>query len=357
MQISKPEPVYHNYRPDIDGLRAIAVLGVIAFHAFPDWVSGGFIGVDIFFVISGYFISTIILTNLDCNTFSITQFYIHRIKRIFPSLLLVLITCFFAEYFLLLIEEQKSLGKHIVGGVGFLSNFILLNESGYSDIAAETKPLIHLWSLAIEEQSYIIWPLILLLFHKKRFNILSVIVVLLLVSFLINAKLITSSAVATFYFSHTRFWEILFGAFLAWVLLYWEKKSFIDFRNKSNQLLGTIVYGKNMQPDCNLLPNFLSLIGLFLLAFAYFEMHKELNFPGYWALIPVIGASLIIISEPNCWIKSKLLSNKYVVFLGIISYPLYLWHWPLLSFARIIESENPVISIRIAALLIAIILA
>ena len=149
------------YRPDIDGLRAIAVLSVVCFHAFPDLLKGGFIGVDIFFVISGFLISTIIFENLDKGTFSFSEFYSRRIKRIFPALLLVLIACYSFGWFALLADEHKQLGKHIAAGAGFVSNFVFWNESGYFDNAAETKPLLHLWTLGIEEQFYIIWPLLL----------------------------------------------------------------------------------------------------------------------------------------------------------------------------------------------------
>jgi peptidoglycan/LPS O-acetylase OafA/YrhL len=144
--------VHPNYRPDVDGLRAVAVLAVMGFHAFPRIVRGGFIGVDIFFVISGYLISTIIFANLARDTFSYLEFYNRRIRRIFPALLIVLTACFVFAWFALLADEFAELSKHIAGGAGFLSNFLLWKESGYFDTSAETKPLLHLWSLGIEEQ-------------------------------------------------------------------------------------------------------------------------------------------------------------------------------------------------------------
>jgi peptidoglycan/LPS O-acetylase OafA/YrhL len=151
--------IHPKYRPDIDGLRAIAVLSVVAFHAFPEWITGGFIGVDIFFVISGYLISTILFENLEKGCFSFVDFYSRRIRRIFPALLLVLTSCYLAGWFTLLADEYMQLGKHMAGGASFLSNFFLWNESGYFDNIADTKPLLHLWSLGIEEQFYIFWPL------------------------------------------------------------------------------------------------------------------------------------------------------------------------------------------------------
>ena len=171
MSAQQPHLSHQKYRPDIDGLRAVAVLAVVAFHSFPSWVRGGFIGVDIFFVISGYLISTIIFENLDKGTFSFTEFYARRIKRIFPALLLVLIACFAFGWFALLADEYKQLGKHIAAGAGFISNFTLWNEAGYFDNSAETKPLLHLWSLGIEEQFYIVWPLLLWFAWKRKFNL------------------------------------------------------------------------------------------------------------------------------------------------------------------------------------------
>lgn len=176
------------YRPDIDGLRAIAILSVVGFHAFPVWVKGGFVGVDIFFVISGFLISTIIFDNLERNTFSFIEFYSRRIKRIFPALLVVLIACFAFGWFTLFAEEYKQLGKHIAAGVGFVSNFVLWNESGYFDKAVETKPLLHLWSLGIEEQFYIAWPLLLWVVWKRNLNLLTTTIAVAAMSFVLNIR-------------------------------------------------------------------------------------------------------------------------------------------------------------------------
>jgi peptidoglycan/LPS O-acetylase OafA/YrhL len=165
-------PTHPKYRPDIDGLRAIAVLSVIGFHAFPEWIKGGFIGVDIFFVISGYLISTIIIENLKNDSFSFVDFYSRRIRRIFPALLLVLIASYAVGWFTLLAEEYAQLGKHIAAGAGFVSNLVLWNESGYFDAASDTKPLLHLWSLGVEEQFYVIWPLLMWITWKRKLNFL-----------------------------------------------------------------------------------------------------------------------------------------------------------------------------------------
>jgi peptidoglycan/LPS O-acetylase OafA/YrhL len=156
------------YRPDIDGLRAIAVLAVVAYHAAPGRLSGGFVGVDIFFVISGFLISSILLSSLENGSFSILDFYGRRVRRIFPALLIVMSTCALAGWFLLLPADYEQLGKHIAGGAVFVSNFTLWSESGYFDTSAIFKPLLHLWSLGIEEQFYIFWPIILWIAYKKR---------------------------------------------------------------------------------------------------------------------------------------------------------------------------------------------
>lgn len=205
MTIEQPHLSHPKYRPDIDGLRAVAVLAVVAFHAFPNWARGGFIGVDVFFVISGYLISTIIFKNLDKGTFSFTEFYARRIKRIFPALFLVLIACFAFGWFTLLADEYKQLGKHIAAGAGFISNFTLWNEAGYFDNSAETKPLLHLWSLGIEEQFYIVWPLFLWFAWKRKFSLLTITIVVAVASFVLNVNGIKQDMVATFYSPQTRF--------------------------------------------------------------------------------------------------------------------------------------------------------
>jgi peptidoglycan/LPS O-acetylase OafA/YrhL len=233
------------YRADIDGLRAIAVLAVVIFHAFPDLVKGGFIGVDIFFVISGYLISTIIFENLDKDTFSFSEFYTRRIKRIFPALILVLVTCYIFGWFILLPEEFKRLGKHITAGAGFISNIIFWREADYFDNAADTKPLLHLWSLGIEEQFYIVWPLLLWLSWKCKLNLLKITTVIAIVSFVLNLKGIKQDAIATFYAPHTRFWELLSGSLLAWVTLY-KKDAFANIKGKTNAVLSNI--------NCNINP-------------------------------------------------------------------------------------------------------
>ena len=337
-------------------MRAIAVLSVVFFHAFPNWIQGGFIGVDIFFVISGFLISTIIYDSLERNSFSFVEFYSRRIKRIFPTLLLVLIACFAFGWFALLADEYKQLGKHIAGGAGFVSNFVFWNESGYFDNASGTKPLLHLWSLGIEEQFYILWPLLLWLAWKKRFNLLTITIVIGLMSFALNLGHVRSDAVAAFYSPQTRFWELLAGSVLAYITLY-KQTVLAKFKHRLDAWLGAAVYAHAPQANGNTLRNVQSLIGIAMIAAGVLFITKERHFPGWWAVLPTVGAVLIISAGAQAWLNRAVLSNRVLVWFGLISFPLYLWHWPLLSFARIIESETPAREIRIVAVVISIALA
>lgn len=320
------------YRPDIDGLRAIAVLSVVGFHALPEKIAGGFIGVDIFFVISGFLISSIIFANLEHDSFSLTEFYRRRIKRIFPALLLVLITCIALGWIVLLAEEFKQLGKHIVGSAGFVSNFILWQESGYFDTAAETKPLLHLWSLAIEEQFYIFWPLLLAFVWKKKWSFVVITAAVASISFAANIYSIYKNPTATFYLPATRFWELMIGGLLAHITLH---KPHLNSQHKNVQ----------------------SILGAVLLALGLAFLNKGRSFPGWWALLPTFGALFMISAGPTAWLNKYILSNKLLVGIGLISYPLYLWHWPLLSFARIVKGETPAREIVVGVVIISFMLA
>jgi len=356
---SRPHPehlTHPKYRADIDGLRAIAILVVVGFHAFPALVKGGFIGVDIFFVISGFLISTIIIGSLERDSFSFITFYIRRIRRIFPALILVLVASFAFGWFTLLADEYKQLGKHMAGGAGFISNFILWNESGYFDNVAETKPLLHLWSLGVEEQFYFIWPLLLWFAWKQKLNLLSIAIVVGAVSFALNAYEVRGSAwsVAAFYSPQTRFWELMAGSVLAYMALH-KQRAIYGRASWLHTVLGKVVHlpeenGKTMH-------NIQSVCGAALIAAGVFVINKEDYFPGWWALMPVIGAVLIISAGSHAWLNRAVLSNRVLVWFGLISFPLYLWHWPLLSFARILGGEAPSPVIRGAAVLFAIALA
>jgi peptidoglycan/LPS O-acetylase OafA/YrhL len=320
------------YRSDIDGLRAIAVLSVVAFHAFPGTFRGGFTGVDIFFVISGFLISSIIFSNLEHDSFSIVEFYNRRIRRIFPALITVLVATIAFGWFALLPDEYKQLGKHVIGGAGFISNLILWNESGYFDNGVDRKPLLHLWSLGIEEQFYIFWPLLLALVWKRRWSFLRITLLIGIVSFALNIHYVRSRPTADFYSPLTRFWELMIGGVLAYFVLH---RPAVTSRYNNTQ----------------------SVIGLGLLATGFLAINEARAFPGWWALLPTFGSCLLISAGPTTWLNRRVLSHKILVWFGVLSYPLYLWHWPLFSFARIVCGVKPTRPIRIAAVLLAILLA
>ena len=203
------------YRPDIDGLRAVAVLLVVISHALPGVLPGGFVGVDIFFVISGYLISSIIFGTLKHGDFSFMDFYAHRIRRIFPALILVLASAYIFGWFTLLPSEAQQLGKHIVSAAGFVLNMVLQKEAGYFDTGTEFKPLMHLWSLAIEEQFYLVYPLLIWCAWKLGWNILRVVVAIAVMSFVLNVLWVEIDITQTYFSPLTRFWELLAGAVLA----------------------------------------------------------------------------------------------------------------------------------------------
>lgn len=326
--------IHLKYRPDIDGLRGLAVLSVLGFHFFPDWISGGFIGVDIFFVISGYLISTIIFKNLAQQNFSFIDFYSRRIRRIFPALLLVFIACLVTAWFALLADEYQYLGKHIAGGSVFASNFLLWSESGYFDKSAGEKILLHLWSLGIEEQFYLIWPIAVFCLWRLKINLMLVMALLVSTSFYLNMKVVEVDIAAAFFSPQTRIWELVAGAILAYLGLN------ATISQKSNQFF----------------VNACAWIGLSLLCLGLALIRKESFFPGAWALLPVMGA-VCLINSSTSWVNQRVLANPILVFFGLISFPLYLWHWPLLAFSTIFESGLPAIDIRLILLLISIGLA
>lgn len=346
------------YRTDIDGLRALAILPVVAYHAFPRYAPGGFIGVDIFFVISGYLISLIIFRSLLNNDFSFAEFYAHRIKRIFPALILVTATCYAVGWFALLPDEFKQLGKHIAAGMGFVQNFVLWKEAGYFDVASELKPLMHLWSLAVEEQFYLIFPLIVWAAWKARLNVLTGVIVLGVISFVLNQKGIGKDAIKTFFAPQTRFWELMAGSVLAYVY------GFRAWRPSFTRWIHAGIFNRlffrevpEEKDRSVLLSSILSFIGLALIVYSIAKYNHTMPYPGVRTVAPVLGAVLLILAGPHAWVNRQILSRKVVVWVGLISYPLYLWHWPLLSFARIVESETPSRNIRIAAIVISFVLA
>jgi peptidoglycan/LPS O-acetylase OafA/YrhL len=323
--------MHPQYRPDIDGLRAIAILSVVVFHVFPDALPGGFIGVDVFFVISGFLISTIIFSSLEKDRFSLVEFYVRRIRRIFPALIVVMLVFLTIGWFILLADEYELLGKHIAGGAAFVSNFILWRESGYFDVIAETKPMLHLWSLAVEEQYYIFWPLLLAFVWKKKWSFVGTTTVIAVFSFLISIYLSSTNPTASFYSPFSRFWELMVGGILAYVVRH--RPGLINRHNQAQSVLGFA----------------LLIAGLTLI-------DKESSFPGWLALLPTIGAFFSISAGPDTWLNRNLLSNRVMIWIGLISYPLYLWHWPILSFIRTADGE-PTLETKFAAIAVAVLLS
>ena len=351
-------PVRPQYRADIDGLRAIAILSVVGFHAFPNWIGGGFIGVDVFFVISGFLISTIIFGSLRTGSFSFVEFYSRRVRRIFPALLLVLVTSFIFGWLLLLPADYKQLGKHIAGGAGFISNLLFWNESGYFDNAAETKPLLHLWSLGIEEQFYIVWPLFLWLAWQKKTLLFKVIVAAGICSFAWNIaqSIVYVDWIAAFYSPQTRFWELLGGSTLAYAKLQGQTV-FPGFRHRVDDWLEKVTNENSPSENGQMRRDLQSMLGAGLIVISILVITRESALPGWWAILPTLGAMLIISAGSDAWLNRSILSWPVLVWFGLISYPLYLWHWLLLSFARIAEGQLPSVELRIAVVVLSVALA
>lgn len=330
-----PASVTHNthYRPDIDGMRAIAVGAVVVHHAFPSLFEGGFVGVDVFFVLSGYLISSIILAQLRKHKFSFVDFYARRVKRIFPALFLVLATTLALGWFWLTPTDYKALGKHVLAGSAFLSNFAFWQEAGYFDAASATKPLLHLWSLAIEEQFYVFWPLALFLVHRWQVNPLRFIFAVLLLSFAINMAIVKGNATAAFYNPLSRFWELMIGAMLAAMHTY-------QVGWKGLLRLPAADAPAPRAPASALRANLLSFTGLALLLIVFARIRPESSFPGAWALLPTVGTVLLLAAGPQAWLNRRVLASKPFVWIGLISYPLYLWHWPFLAFSNIQATDG-----------------
>lgn len=329
MQPQRSGTPTHNYRPDIDGLRAIAVLAVVIYHTNPGALRGGFVGVDIFFVISGFLITGIIIDTLRLSKFSLLDFYARRIRRLFPALLVVLVATWIAGWNLLLIDEFSLLGKHIAAGAAFIPNIAYWLEFGYFDQEASRKVLLHLWSLGVEEQYYLFWPLLLLFFGRLR-STPAIVVALLLVSFAYNLYLTARAPEAAFYLAFPRFYELLVGSLLA---LCADKHAGYGTQNPSLRAVLTA----DASPRTNEVKAWL---GIVLIVIAVAEISRWRAFPGAWALLPTIGAALLIASGPSAFVNRILLGNRLMVAIGLISYPLYLWHWPLLSFAENIRGYD-----------------
>lgn len=321
-------PADNSYRPDIDGLRALAVLAVLAYHAAPARLPGGFVGVDVFFVISGFLITRIIVKGMESGAFSLWTFYARRARRIFPALIVVLLVTLGIGWVLLLPEEWERLGAHVVAGAFFSSNLLLFSESGYFDNESRFKPLLHLWSLGVEEQFYLIWPLLLLCIWKLPRYRMALGALLALASFVSCLYATQANPTAAFYLPFNRFWELWVGALLGIFKLRHEVTS-VGFRLNETTAADTLA------------KSIVSMLGLGLIVGSMIVLSNTDPFPGWRALLPVTGTALVIAAGQRAWVNKKLLSNRVVVYIGLISYPLYLWHWPLMSYIDIYEPEKP----------------
>jgi len=410
------------YRSDIDGLRAVAVLGVVIYHAFPWVIPGGFIGVDIFFVISGYLISGILYKGHKASggdgnfsPFSFRNFYARRIRRLFPALITMLVITMAYGWLIMLPDEFEQLGKHVAAGTLFIQNIVFWQESGYFDTAASLKPLLHLWSLAVEEQFYIFFPPILLLIWKRKWPLAAIMGVLLVVSMAANLWASDHAGTADFFLTPYRAWEFLGGSLLAW----WHEErvkklggvargqGILDGKAPASEnppagfdrAGNTARRGPLSSPeglggfsswpaldqagqarcgDCHSPPSLAKLenprqrnpseflhtlldggheekvplyreafswVGVILLGLGMAFIHTGDPYPGWRALLPVAGTLLLMEGGAGglkgAWVNRKILSNPAVVWIGLISYPLYLFHWPALSFVHIVKGESP----------------
>ena len=310
----------HNlYRPDIDGLRALAVVPVILFHA-SITCPGGFIGVDVFFVISGYLITGIIERDIITHSFSLLRFYNRRIRRIFPAMFAMIAVSTIAALFILPPNELKDFGKSVLSTAAFSANILDYRHSGYFDTSSKYDPLLHMWTLSVEEQFYVFWPLMLLalgLFSHSKWK-LPAILCILISSLALSIYWINNNPNAAFYLLPSRAWELALGAALA------------------------VLQGIDILPrPSRIVADVFSLVGLAMVVASIIEYDSVTPFPGSAALLPCIGAAMIIYSgENNISIGGRILSLSPNIFVGQISYSLYIWHWPILVFGRLFMNRE-----------------
>ena len=312
------------YRPEIDGLRALAVLAVIFFHAGITIFHGGYVGVDVFFVISGYLITTIILGDMAQGKFTIFKFYERRIRRILPALTIVMLACLPFAYYWMLPWELKEFSQSLIAVSLFFSNIFFWFRTGYFETTSELKPLLHTWSLAVEEQYYLFFPLLIIFLSRFGKRIMLVVLTLLGMASIIVAQLrVGVDPNSTFYFIFTRLWEILMGSLIAFYMLNKPVK------NSIHKFWSLFVR------------QILSFLGVLMILYAIASFNHVTPFPSFYTLIPTLGTALIILFAFEKTIVGRFLSNKLLVGIGLISYSAYLWHQPIFAFARLISVKPP----------------
>ncbi len=305
------------YRPEIDGLRAISILAVVLHHFHVPMFGGGFVGVDVFFVISGYLITRIVVAEIEDGTFSFVRFYERRARRLLPTLTVVLAAVFLAALAIMTPQDMQEVSKSIVYALAFVANLYFAEQGGYFSPSLDAAPLLHTWSLAVEEQFYLAWPILCLLIHRVApRRMLAAALALLGVSFAVSVVILAREPVAAFYYPHTRFWELLAGCVLALAV---------------------------PAPRRAVTASVAGLLGLALIAISVVTYDDVMPFPGAAALVPVLGAALVIWSggAATHGLAARALSWRPLVFVGLVSYAWYLWHWPLLVLYRYGAEREP----------------
>ncbi len=324
-----------HYRKEIDGLRAVAVVPVILFHAGVGAFAGGFVGVDVFFVISGYLITTLILAEREAGSFNLADFYERRARRILPALFVVMGACVALAWVHLLPAEMKTFGQGVTAAAAFVANlFFVVKRDDYFGLQSDANPLLHLWSLSVEEQYYLLFPVFLMLAWKLGRPRIALLLGLAAAASLAAAQwAATHAPVAAFFLLPTRGWELLIGALLALHL-----------------------FGRDTEPG-RATGETLALLGLALTAWAVFAFDENVSFPGIPALVPTLGAALIIAFATPRTLVGRLLGSRALVGIGLISYSAYLWHQPLFAFNRVLADGTPPPASFLALSLLALALA
>lgn len=323
------------YRREIDGLRALAVVPVILFHAGFTAFSGGYVGVDVFFVISGYLITSIILREKEADKFTIKNFYERRMRRIFPALFVVLLACIVPAYFWMISSKLQEFSEAVIAVVFFVSNILFWRRTGYFESVTDENPLLHTWSLAVEEQYYVFFPIFIILFWRLgRRNMAAMLAVVALVSFALCEYLWRTHPAANFFLTPPRIWELMIGALAAFACF--ERPVHTRVNATVNEIL--------------------SAAGVLMIVSAVFLFDTKTPFPSAYTLVPTVGAVLVVLFASPTTLAGRFLSLPVCVGIGLISYSAYLWHQPLFAFARItsVEQPHPIVFVGLSVLTLAL---